>query len=69
MTLAPTCPVYISKDHTENAALLLLRACMLRALSNNGRYLESHSIATGLNATISNIPQIMDYNEPNISNL
>jgi hypothetical protein len=37
---------------TENTVLLLFRECMLRALPNNGRYLQSNRLATGLYATI-----------------
>jgi hypothetical protein len=37
---------------TENTALLLLRACMLRPLPSNGHCLQSHRLATGLYATI-----------------
>jgi hypothetical protein len=39
-------------DHTENIVLLLLGACMLRALTCNGRCLQSRRLATGLYATI-----------------
>jgi hypothetical protein len=43
----------LSTDHIRNIALLLLRACILRALPNNGRCLHSRRLATGLYATIS----------------
>jgi hypothetical protein len=33
-------------DHTENTVLLFSRACMLRALLNNGRCLPIHCLAT-----------------------
>jgi hypothetical protein len=39
-------------DHTENTAILLLCACMLRSLTSNVRCLQSHYLATGLHATI-----------------
>jgi hypothetical protein len=42
----------ISARITENIVLLLLRACMLRTLPSNGRCLQSHSLATGLYATL-----------------
>jgi hypothetical protein len=38
-------------DHIENTLLLLL-ACMLRALPSNGLCLQSHCLATGLYVTI-----------------
>jgi hypothetical protein len=37
---------------TQNTVLLLFRVCMLRALPSNGRYLQSHCLATGLYAII-----------------
>jgi hypothetical protein len=37
---------------TENIALLLLLVCILRLLPGNGRCLQSHSLATGLYATV-----------------
>jgi hypothetical protein len=39
-------------DHAENAALLLLRACVMRPLPRNCLCLQSHHLATGLLATI-----------------
>jgi hypothetical protein len=39
-------------DSIENAVILLLRTCVLRTLSSNGRCLQIHCIATGLYATI-----------------
>jgi hypothetical protein len=39
-------------DRIENTVLLLLHACMLRALASNGRCLQSHCLATDLYATI-----------------
>jgi hypothetical protein len=39
-------------DHIENSVLLLLHVRMLRALSSNGRSLQSHCLAMGLYATI-----------------
>jgi hypothetical protein len=37
---------------TENTVLLLVCACMLRVLPNNGRCLQSHRLAMSLYATI-----------------
>jgi hypothetical protein len=39
-------------DHIDNIALLLSRACMLRASPSNGRCLSHHCSATGLHATL-----------------
>jgi hypothetical protein len=36
----------------HNPVVILLRTCMLRALPSNGRSLQSHCLATGLNTTI-----------------
>jgi hypothetical protein len=41
-------------DHIENT-VLLLRACILRALSRNGRSFQSHCLVMGLYATIATI--------------
>jgi hypothetical protein len=39
-------------DHIENIFVMLLRACMLRALHSNGNSLQSHCLATGFYITI-----------------
>jgi hypothetical protein len=41
------------RNGLHNPVLLLLRACMLRVFPSNGRYLQSHRLATGLHAKIS----------------
>jgi hypothetical protein len=40
------------RNGLHNPFVILLRACMLRALPNNGRCLQSHRLATGLYSTI-----------------
>jgi hypothetical protein len=46
------CPETAVARATENTILLLLRACMLRALPSNGRCLKSHRLAMSLYATV-----------------
>jgi hypothetical protein len=40
------------RNGLHNLVVLLLRACMLRALPSNGRCLQSHCLATDLYATV-----------------
>jgi hypothetical protein len=40
------------RNGLHNTIVLLLRACMLRALPSNGRFLQSHRLPTGLYAVI-----------------
>jgi hypothetical protein len=40
------------RNGLHNPVVLLLRACMLRALPNNGRCLQTHRLATGLYVTL-----------------
>jgi hypothetical protein len=49
-----------SSDHKENAALLLLRACMLRRLPSNSLCLQSPYLVAGLHATkwIADVPTV-----------
>jgi hypothetical protein len=50
--LLSCCPETVAARTTENTVLLLLRACMLRALPSNGRCLQSNRLATGLYAKV-----------------
>jgi hypothetical protein len=45
------CLKHLGTDNVENTVHQLLRLCMLRALSNNGRCLQSSRLAAGLYAT------------------
>jgi hypothetical protein len=49
---APLRSNFRGADYIESIVLLLLLACMLRALPSNGRCLQSHYLAKGLYATI-----------------
>jgi hypothetical protein len=50
--LASSCLQTAAARTTVNTVLLLLRACMSRALLRNGRCLQSHRLATGLYTTM-----------------
>jgi hypothetical protein len=43
---------YRGEDYIEHTVLILLHACMLRALPTNDRCLQSHCLVTGVYATI-----------------
>jgi hypothetical protein len=44
--------IRVTNDDSENTAPALLSACVLWALSSNGRCLQIHCLATGLHAII-----------------